>query len=230
MVMTGPREIEEKDLLPLAEVLPGGFRGTNSGTWLRRFENWWTLNPAFTSECPRGWVLEEKGKIVGFIGNVPVQFDVDGEPGIAAAAVSWYVDPSVRGLASLGLFNEYLDQDDAALFLFYTEDANLSSVLRRYGFKQYPSLSRPWEYRVVVDRVRFIRGNISSLLHRPPIQGYDLHAGESVSGPVATDGLSPRWQVPSRSTRYNGEVPGSEYTCSLCSDRTISRCPAICAP
>lgn len=216
--MTGPRAIEESDLLPLAEMLPGWFRNTNRETWLRRFENWWTLNPAFPAGFPRGWVLEKNGNVVGFIGNVPVQFVVDGEPGIAAAAASWCVDPSVRGMASLSLFNQYLDQDDAALFLFKTENANLASVLRKYGFQQYPCLSRPWGYRVIVDRVRFIRGNISSLAHGAHFPVNDLRAGDGSSGPMETDGLSPRWHIPGRSTRKTGDSPEARSTCSLCTE------------
>lgn len=216
--MTGPRALEENDLLPLAELLPRGFSNTNRETWLRRFENWWTLNPAFTPGFPRGWVLEERGRITGFIGNVPVPFIVDGEPRLAVASASWYVDPSLRGLASLGLFNEFLHQDDAALFLFKTEDANLASVLRRYGFQQYPCLSRPWEYWVVVDRVGFIRGTLPGLAHRATVQKTDLPAGDGPPGPAGANGFSPRWHIPGRPARRPGDSPGAMYTCSLCTE------------
>ena len=214
--MTGLRAIEENDLPGLANLLPGWFRNTNRETWWRRFENWWTLNPAFTAGFSRGWVLEENGNVVGFIGNVPVQFVVGGEPGIAAAAASWYVDPSVRGMASLSLFNQYLDQDDAALFLFKTENANLVPVLRKFGFQQYPCLSRPWEYRVIVDRLRFIRGNISSVAHGLHFPVIDPRAGDGSSGTMETENHSHHWHLFERSMKSSGESPGAMYTCSLC--------------
>ena len=91
------RAVEPEDSVPLAETLPGGFRHTTRETWLQRFENWWTLNPAFTSGCPRGWMLEEGEKILGFIGNIPVRFVVHGEMKIAAASAAWIRRPIRAG-------------------------------------------------------------------------------------------------------------------------------------
>lgn len=104
------RAVESKDIVPLAETLHTGFQNITRETWLQRFENWWTLNPAFTSEFPRGWLLEEEAKIVGFIGNIPINYVIRGEMKIAAAAYPWYVDPSLRGLFSIKLFYEFLNQ------------------------------------------------------------------------------------------------------------------------
>ncbi|HEX2960074.1 MAG TPA: GNAT family N-acetyltransferase, partial [Chitinispirillaceae bacterium] len=163
LLMTTLRAIEPKDIVPLAVTLPKGFQNTTKETWLQRFENWWTLNPAFTSEFPRGWILEEEAEIVGFIGNIPVKFVIHGEMKIAAASASWYVDPSIRGLASMRLFNEYLKQSDVALFLFKTEDRNLAKVVRKYGFKEYSCLSQPSEYLYIINRVQFIRQNVPNV-------------------------------------------------------------------
>ena len=73
------RDVEDRDLLPLAEFLPKGFAHTNPEFWLRRFDLWWTQNPAWTPQIPRGWVLDDGTKLVGFIGNIPVTFLVRGE-------------------------------------------------------------------------------------------------------------------------------------------------------
>ena len=59
------RAVESEDLVPLAETLARGFHNTTRESWLQRFENWWTLNPAFTSEFPRGWLLEEMRGLSG---------------------------------------------------------------------------------------------------------------------------------------------------------------------
>ena len=131
------REVESEDFVPLAETLPKGFHNTTKETWLQRFENWWTLNPAFTPDLPRGWILEEDAKIVGFIGNIPVKFNIHGETKIAAASASWYVDPSVRGMSSIRLFKEYLNQSNVTLFLFYNENTDLLKVVDKLGFKEY---------------------------------------------------------------------------------------------
>ena len=78
IVMIKVREVEDKDLIPLAEFLPKGFPYTTKEFWSPLFELWWTLNPAYTTEIPRGWILEKDRSIVGFIGNIPVRFLVGG--------------------------------------------------------------------------------------------------------------------------------------------------------
>lgn len=174
------RALESRDLASLAEVLPTGFQNTTTATWLERFENWWTLNPAFTPGFPRGWVLEEDGALVGFIGNVPVRFTIHGETGIAAASASWYVDPSVRGLASIGLFKEYLNQSNVDLFLFWNDKADLLKVVSRYGFTEIPCRTESSEYLYIIDRMRFLRRKNLIFLMRKYIAGGDIgHLGVS---------------------------------------------------
>jgi hypothetical protein len=152
------RAIESKDIVSLAEILPGRFNNTTREAWLQRFENWWTLNPAFASGFPRGWILEQDGKIVGFIGNIPVKFFIQGEMKIAAASASWYVDPSVRGVTSIRLFREYLNQGNVDLFLFKNDSTkNLLKVVVKYGFKKYSCQSQPSEYLYFISRIQCLR-------------------------------------------------------------------------
>jgi hypothetical protein len=146
------REVEEKDLLPLAEFLPRGFPFTTKDFWLARFVMWWTDNPAYTPEIPRGWVLEKDTALVGFIGNIPVKFLVDGEERIASSSSSWYVDPSVRGMSSLRLFNEFMKQKSASLFLFKAEDEQVMKILSRYHFEEYILPKSKKEYVYVINR------------------------------------------------------------------------------
>ena len=63
------REVEDRDIPHLAEFLPHGFEHTNSRFWLHRFDLWWAQNPAWTPKIPRGWVLDDGTRLVGFIGN-----------------------------------------------------------------------------------------------------------------------------------------------------------------
>ena len=91
------REVENKDLLPLAEFLPRGFPYTTKDFWPPLFELWWTTNPAYRDQFPRGWILENETSIVGFIGNIPVHFMVHGVVQTAALSNSW-----LRGSQSPG--------------------------------------------------------------------------------------------------------------------------------
>ncbi len=146
------REVEAKDLLPLAEFLPRGFAYTTKEFWTARFEMWWAANPAWTPQFPRGWVLENDGALVGFIGNIPVKFLIFGQERIAAASSSWFVDPSIRGMASLRLFNEFLKQKSASLFLFKAEDEQLMQFLSRYHFEEYILPKSRKEYVYILNK------------------------------------------------------------------------------
>ncbi len=153
------REVENKDISPLAEFLPKGFPYTTKEFWLPLFEFWWTSNPAYTDQFPRGWVLVKDTSIVGFIGNIPVKFLIRGEVRIAAASNSWYVDPSVRGLFSLRLFNEYLKQKSVSLFLFKRgEDKQVLKILSKYKFEEYilPKSQKEYVYIINKRKVMFI--------------------------------------------------------------------------
>jgi hypothetical protein len=160
------REVEDKDIIPLAEFLPKGFSFSTKEFWLPLFELWWTANPAFTDQFPRGWILENNASIVGFIGNIPVKFLVRGEVRIAAASNSWYVDPSFRGIFSLGLFMENLKQKSASLFFFKENDDDyLMKLLSRFKFEEYILPKSQKEYIYIIDKkkVGFVFKN--TLLH-----------------------------------------------------------------
>jgi hypothetical protein len=146
------REVEERDLLPLAEFLPRGFPFTTKEFWIVRFSLWWTKNPAWTPQIPRGWVLDDGTNLMGFIGNIPVTFLVRGAPRIAAASSSWYVDPSVRGIYSIRLFNEFMKQKHASLFLFKAEEEYVMNFLTKYKFEEYILPASQKEYVYILNK------------------------------------------------------------------------------
>ena len=169
------REIEEKDLIPVSEFLPKGFACTTKEFWLQLFEFWWITNPAFTSQIPRGWVLEKDMSIIGFMGNIPVKFLIHGEVKIAGASNSWYVDPSVRGTYSFRLFNEFMKQKDASLFLFKANDERFAKILSKYKFDEYILPRNQKEYAYIIDKnkitfnfIKFIFDDEIPKLHKIP--------------------------------------------------------------
>ena len=148
------KEVTETDLGRLAEYLPTQvpFLHTTKEIWRLRFELWWASNPAFTSQIPRGWILENETSLVGFIGNVPVKFFMCGEEKTAVAAVAWYVDPFLRGFISIGLFNEFLKQNNASLFLFNIDDKPFIKILAKNKFKGYSLPRFQTEYLAIIDK------------------------------------------------------------------------------
>jgi hypothetical protein len=149
------REVEDKDLFPLADFLPRGFPNTTTDFWIPLFELWWTSNPAYTDQFKRGWILENETSIVGFIGNIPVKFLIRGVMQIAAVSNSWYVDPSVRGIFSLRLFNEFVKQKNASLLFFKKDNDSLTGILHTYKFKEFILPRNQKEFVYLIDKKRF---------------------------------------------------------------------------
>ena len=87
--------------------------------------------PGLVTGDPRGWVLDDGTNLVGFIGNIPVTYRIRGTKRIAAASSSWYVDPTIRGIYSLRLFNEFMKQKHASLFLFKAEEEYVMNFLNQ---------------------------------------------------------------------------------------------------
>ena len=146
------REVEDKDIIPLAEFLPKGFPYTTKDFWLGLFDLWWTFNPAYTDQFPRGWILENDTSIVGFLGNIPIKMLICGVVRIAAASNSWYVDPSVRGIFSLRLLNEFMTQKSASILLFKKDDTSLMKILHNYKFEEYILPRNQKEYVYIIDK------------------------------------------------------------------------------
>ena len=63
------------------------------------------------------------------------------------------MDPSVRGIFSLRLFQEYIKQKGASLFLFKEEDdENVMSILSRYKFEEHILPRSQKEYWYILDK------------------------------------------------------------------------------
>jgi hypothetical protein len=95
---------------------------------VRSCEEWrhlWEENPAYldmNGKWPIGWVLQAGGDIVGYVGNIPVRYELDGRQVIAACGYSWVVTPAYSAYSIL-LLHEYLQQKNAALCISTTAGA-----------------------------------------------------------------------------------------------------------
>ncbi len=207
------REVTDADLPYLSDSLPrlwSHFQASKD-TWLRRFEIWWARNPALTPEMPKGWMLLEDEKLVGFIGNVPVKFRIAGEEKIAVASVNWYVDPSVRGLNSLKLFMNFLKQKHASLFLFNTRKKELEEILTKFKFEKYILPRSQREYFYLLDRRLFDKDVLVSLFYGRFTQVGDYLGVATRLGKLLVAFLYQKPFLPSRDS-------GEEYTTSLCTE------------
>jgi len=87
------------------------------------YEEWvhlWIHNPAynqFEEKLPIGWVLERDDRqVVGYLGNIPLFYEFNGQRLLACVAHSWVVDKRYRSY-SLVLLDRYFSQKSVDLFL-----------------------------------------------------------------------------------------------------------------
>jgi hypothetical protein len=85
-------------------------------------ENWqrlWRDNPAIRDlKAPGriGWVLEDSGRVVGFLGSIPLCYEFSGAPVLAAATCRFAVEPSYRAFSHL-LVMAFFRQKEYQLFI-----------------------------------------------------------------------------------------------------------------
>jgi hypothetical protein len=111
-----------------------GARVRSVDGWHSRLRTWWDANPAFEPTFPRGWVLRDAGKIVGFFGSLPLKLQLAGRETTAFAATSWRVLPEYRG-KSIGLKLRQLSAHKDALHFSTTPKEELVALLKVLGYQ-----------------------------------------------------------------------------------------------
>jgi len=111
---------------------------------IKSFEDWrhlWAANPAYlrqTSKLPIGWVLDLDGTgVVGYLGNIPLWYDIAGRRYLAAAGHSWVVDERFRAFSPL-LVERYLSQTAVELFMIATVNHAASQCLSMFNIARAP--------------------------------------------------------------------------------------------
>ena len=111
------REVAFEDYKQIAQLQIAYNRPAKScGEW----RHLWADNPAYLSvgsAWPKGWVAErEDGRIVGYLGNIPLFYELGGQKLLTAVAHAWVVDANYRPY-SLALLDLYFSQKNVDLFL-----------------------------------------------------------------------------------------------------------------
>ncbi|NPE28444.1 GNAT family N-acetyltransferase [Methanococcoides sp. SA1] len=210
MQSTKIRPLEENDFSELADFLKEGFQ-TSSEIWQRRFDMWWIDNPWMDRSIPFGWVIEdEKSEIVGFLGNIPVKYQIKGRDDIAATGTSLYVRPSVRGVTSLQLILAFARQKNIKLLLNTTANKTAIKIFSKLGFSDIDVPFNNLEYWYIRDYGKicdlYVRTNITS--HRRLLL---------IKAPLVPTKLIPpfvRWFKDKRTFK----LQPNHYKCSLCTD------------
>jgi hypothetical protein len=116
------------------------------GLGTKALEEWkhlWECNPVLirrTEPLPLGWALENNGKLVGFLGNIPTFCSLAGRRLLVTTANHWVVDEPYRS-HSIALLKRYLGQKEIDLFLNTTAGSASGKVWEALGAKRMPLAS-----------------------------------------------------------------------------------------
>ena len=172
------RQVELSDVTGVSELTESaGWGPTTLASWNRL----WSDNPATaTGSFAKGWVLEDAGRIVGYVCNVARLYRFGGATLRAASAGGLVVLPEFRGL-SLQLLLQYAKQSSVDLLLNTTAATHVSKISE---FLKYERIPQP-EYDVslywVLESREFLTAALRKRHNRPHL---DRWAG-AVLSPLA---------------------------------------------
>lgn len=109
-------------------------------TWSdERWTGLWRENPAMRDHegFPIGWVLEHDGAVVGYLGNIPLDYFSSGRQWLAAAARGFAVDAEHRG-HSLRLAAAFFSQKNVDLLLNTSANEAAGNVFRLFKAQKIP--------------------------------------------------------------------------------------------
>jgi len=175
----------------------------------QEWDHLWINNPAFRAAAPRmaiGWVLEDGGgRIVAYLGNIPLFYEICGERIVASVAHAWVAETTYRTF-SLLLLEQYFRQQSVELFINATV-----GPLAVQAFSTFQSLPVPvgdWDRSVfwITNYTGFVTGWLAknSLPRFRPVT-YFLCAGL-----YAKDALARRF-VPNQASKSLKLAPCSQF-------------------
>lgn len=106
-------------------------------------ENWerlWRHNPAWSKmqfTPPIGWVLEAQGRVVGYLGNIPLIYHYDGRTLTAVSGSGMVVEPTYRA-STLSMNAAFYGQKSADLFLTTTAIGAVGRIARAFKCDSLP--------------------------------------------------------------------------------------------
>lgn len=137
----------------------------------------WETNPAIIERTPlsNGWVLESNGRIVGYLGNIPLLYRFENHDLPAAVASAFAVDSDHRN-SSLKLLAAFFNQKNVDLLLATTVNAAAEQIFR--FFKAKPVAQK--EY----DKVLFYVCNDRNFL-KPALMKKNIPSAIAFVGSIA---------------------------------------------
>ena len=135
--------------------------------WMRRFASWWDENPVFSQDPVRGWMIQDEGRIGGFLGNIVSPMSVSGRPLLVHSMTSWRVLPEYRAM-SMALVMQSINAARHTLLFNATPTPDVSRIMESLGFSVLPGHERkgsviPLQYGATMDSLLKSRFSIPAL-------------------------------------------------------------------
>ena len=203
----GVRPTTPADTAEICDLLEHGF-GIAADGWLPLCTTNWL------ADYPRGFVLTDGGRIVGHVGTIYVQREINGKTGIVCNHSGFYVAPAYRGRGLGATLSAAAAGDKRITYTSLTPAPVTQRVLEAMGFailERHVLLFPPglnaetlWQSRVDIDvNDRTVRASLGQAERRI----YDDHASYDCLHMTARDAGGTAYMVVKRRLRRLRSAP-----------------------
>lgn len=129
--------------------------------WHDRLLFWWDKNPAFISGTTKGWILLVEEEIVGFIGHIPLHFQLSGKKLKVFAGTTWYVKKKYRNQSIRLLFKSIKTSNQTILFstTASTEVAKINKSLNYLPIMKQEKIRYSF---VIINTFKYLRSRFNT--------------------------------------------------------------------
>src|SRR6516164_7747929 len=212
----GVRPTTPADTAEICDLLEHGFVGSGIAA-----EDWRPLcTTNWLADKPRGFVLTDGGRIVGHVGTIYVQREINGKTGIVCNHTGFYIAPAYRGRGLGATLSAAASRDEGITYTSLTPAPVTQRVLEAAGWailEQHLLLFPPglnaetlWQSRVDIDvNDRTVRASLGQAERRI----YDDHAPYDCLHMTARDAGGTAYLVVRRRVRrvrWSAGIPFSQ--------------------
>ena len=119
----------------------------------KRWKNLWQKNPGLKNKKVKwikGWVIKKNKKIVGHIGNFPMQYFLNKKPYFCSVLYGWVVDKQYRS-QSVTLIKKCLSQKNVDFFLGAANNEKANKIMKMIKVKEVPVKSLNYSLLIALN-------------------------------------------------------------------------------
>ncbi len=149
------REVSPKDYKKIKDLF---IRNNLEIIKFKRWTNLWEKNPFIKNKKKwvKGWVIEEKNKIVGHFGNFPTKYLFNNKSYLCSVSCGWVVDEEHRS-QSLLLLRKFFTQPKIDFFLNTTPTDKAAKIMEAFKAKQVPAESLKYSFFIILNFKKTLR-------------------------------------------------------------------------